>query len=65
MSEKFIHLPDALGQQLNISRSEGRRLLCLGGVKDEDGELVTALDVPVDEFSGKELTVGKRRRVKL
>jgi len=59
-----LHLPSLLSDQLNISRSEARRIINQGGVKLE-GEAVVDLDPPAKRISGKTLTVGKRREVRV
>lgn len=55
-----IHLPGLIADAFGSSRSEARRLIEQGGVS-LDGEVVGAMDLPVDALDGKVLKVGKRR----
>lgn len=61
---KALHLPSILSDQLGMSRSEARRIINQGGVKLE-GEAVVAFDPPAERISGKTLTVGKKREVRV
>jgi tyrosyl-tRNA synthetase len=61
-SNPEVHLPALLQSAFGISASEARRALEQGGVR-LDGEPVAngALDVSLDQVSGKVLQLGKRR----
>ena len=59
-----VHLPELLGAQFGISRSEARRTIAQGGVR-LDGEPVTELDLPAADLAGRVLQMGKRRFVRL
>src|SRR4051812_37744124 len=60
----LIHLPELLGENFGMSRSEARRTIGQGGVR-LDGVPVEALDLPADELTGRVLQVGKRRFLRL
>lgn len=61
-----LHLPDLIADNLNLSRSEARRLISQGGVKqiDSKGEshYLHLLDYDPRHLEGKTIQVGKRRR---
>ena len=59
-----VHLPELLGSQFGVSRSEARRTIAQGGVR-LDGEPVTELDLPAAALAGRVLQMGKRRFVRL
>ena len=59
-----IHLPKLISEEFEISTSEARRLLGQGAVRI-DGTTHFGQCVPGDSLTGKTLTVGKRRSVKL
>ena len=59
-----VHLPELLGAQFGVSRSEARRTIAQGGVR-LDGEPVTELDLPAADLAGRVLQMGKRRFVRL
>ncbi len=59
-----VHLPELLGNELGMSRSDVRRTITQGGVR-LDGEPVTELDLPTAELAGRVLQVGKRRFLRL
>lgn len=63
-ARRGFHLPALLSDQLNISRSEARRIINQGGVK-LDGETVVDFDPPAESISGKTLKVGKKREVRV
>jgi tyrosyl-tRNA synthetase len=60
-----IHLPDLISSEIQVSRSEARRLIQQGGVKHEDseGELhyLHLLDYDRRHLEGKTITVGRKR----
>src|SRR5215217_6596797 len=60
----LVHLPELLGDQFGMSRSEARRTIAQGGVR-LDGEPVGELDLPATALEGRVLQVGKRRFVRL
>lgn len=57
-----VHLPAALAEAFGVSRSEARRILSQGGVK-QDGEPMPPepLDYPASDLDGSVLQMGKRR----
>src|SRR5215210_156512 len=59
-----VHLPELLGEQFGMSRSEARRNIAQGGVR-LDGVPVAELDLPAAELAGRVLQVGKRRFLRL
>jgi tyrosyl-tRNA synthetase len=59
-----VHLPELLGEQFGMSRSEARRNIAQGGVR-LDGEPVAELDIPAAQLAGRVLQVGKRRFLRL
>ena len=59
-----VHLPELLGTQFGVSRSEARRTIAQGGVR-LDGEPVTELDLAAADLDGRVLQMGKRRFVRL
>jgi len=59
-----IHLPELLGDNFGMSRSEARRTIGQGGVR-LDGVPVAELDVPATDLAGRVLQVGKRRFLRL
>ena len=63
-ADGVVHLPELLGEQFGMSRSEARRNIAQGGVR-LDGVPVTELDLPAAELAGRVLQVGKRRFVRL
>jgi len=60
----LVHLPELLGDQFGMSRSEARRNIAQGGVR-LDGEPVAELDLPAADLDGRVLQVGKRRFLRL
>jgi len=60
----LIHLPELLGDNFGMSRSEARRTIGQGGVR-LDGVPVAELDVPATDLAGRVLQVGKRRFLRL
>jgi tyrosyl-tRNA synthetase len=63
-ARRGFHLPALLSEQLDVSRSEARRIINQGGVK-LDGEAVVELDPPAERIAGKTLKVGKSREVQV
>jgi tyrosyl-tRNA synthetase len=59
-----VHLPELLGDEFGMSRSEARRNIAQGGVR-LDGVPVAELDVPAEDLAGRVLQVGKRRFLRL
>jgi tyrosyl-tRNA synthetase len=59
-----VHLPELLGEEFGMSRSEARRNIAQGGVR-LDGVPVAELDLPAAELDGRVLQVGKRRFLRL
>jgi tyrosyl-tRNA synthetase len=59
-----VHLPELLGEEFGMSRSEARRNIAQGGVR-LDGIPVAELDLPAAELDGRVLQVGKRRFLRL
>ena len=62
--ENLIHLPALISDRFGTSRSEARKILMQGGVFIDDMRYVD-MDAPEDWLRGKELRVGKRRKVRL
>ena len=62
--DPVVHLPELLGNELGMTRSDVRRTITQGGVR-LDGERVTELDFPTAELAGRVLQVGKRRFLRL
>jgi tyrosyl-tRNA synthetase len=61
-----VHLPALIATEFDLSRGEARRLIQQGGVRLDGTPIdAAALDLPVDELSGRVLQVGKRRFVRL
>jgi tyrosyl-tRNA synthetase len=60
----IVHLPELLGEEFGMTRSEVRRAIEQGGVR-LDGVPVTTLDLPAAELAGHVLQVGKRRFLRL
>jgi tyrosyl-tRNA synthetase len=59
-----VHIPELLGNELGMSRSEARRNIQQGGVR-LDGVRITELDFPAADLDGRVLQVGKRRFLRL
>ena len=59
-----VHLPELLGENFGMSRSEARRTIGQGGVR-LDGVPVEELDLPGADLAGRVLQVGKRRFLRL
>lgn len=59
-----IHLPELIADNLNLSRSEARRLITQGGVKHIDVEgaphYLHLLDYDRRHLEGKTIQVGRR-----
>ncbi len=64
LDDSLIHLPELLGEELGMTRSEARRIIGQGGVR-LDGVPVAELDVPAAGLVGRVLQVGKRRFLRL
>ena len=62
--DPVVHLPELLGNELGMTRSDVRRTITQGGVR-LDGERVTELDFPTAELAGRVLQMGKRRFLRL
>ena len=62
--DPVVHLPELLGNELGMTRSDVRRTITQGGVR-LDGERVTELDFPTADLAGRVLQVGKRRFLRL
>ena len=62
--DPVVHLPELLGSELGMSRSEVRRTIGQGGVR-LDGVPVAELDLPTEDLAGRVLQVGKRRFLRL
>jgi len=57
-----VHLPEAMAEAFEISRSEARRLIDQGGVTLGETQLAAGEhDVRADRADGQVLKVGKRR----
>jgi len=63
-SARSVHLPELLGGELGMSRSDIRRTIGQGGVR-LDGAPVAELDLPTEGLAGRVLQVGKRRFFRL
>jgi tyrosyl-tRNA synthetase len=59
-----VHLPELLGDELGMSRSEVRRTVRQGGVR-LDGVPISELDFAIDDLAGRVLQIGKRRFFRL
>jgi len=59
-----VHLPELLGGELGMSRSDVRRTIGQGGVR-LDGVPVSELDLSTEGLAGRVLQVGKRRFFRL
>jgi tyrosyl-tRNA synthetase len=59
-----VHLPELLGDELGMSRSDVRRTVGQGGVR-LDGVPISELDFATDELAGRVLQIGKRRFFRL
>jgi tyrosyl-tRNA synthetase len=59
-----VHLPELLGNELGMSRSDVRRTITQGGVR-LDGVPVAEFDHPTADLAGRVLQVGKRRFLRL
>jgi tyrosyl-tRNA synthetase len=59
-----IHLPELLGDEFGMSRSEVRRNIDQGGVR-LDGVRINELDFSASDLDGRVLQVGKRRFLRL
>ena len=58
----MVHLPQALAEGFDISRSEARRLVEQGGVKiDGDAVDPAHLDLDPAQLSGAVVQIGRRR----
>jgi tyrosyl-tRNA synthetase len=64
LTSALIHLPELLGEEFGMSRSEARRNIAQGGVR-LDGVPVAELDFPAADLDGRVLQVGKRRFLRL
>jgi tyrosyl-tRNA synthetase len=60
----LVHIPELLGNELGMSRSEARRNIQQGGVR-LDGVPITELDFAAADLDGRVLQVGKRRFLRL
>jgi tyrosyl-tRNA synthetase len=59
-----VHIPELLGNEFGMSRSEVRRNVEQGGVR-LDGLRISELDFPATDLDGRVLQVGKRRFLRL
>jgi tyrosyl-tRNA synthetase len=59
-----VHLPELLGGELGMSRSDVRRTIGQGGVR-LDGAPVAELDLATEGLAGRVLQIGKRRFFRL
>jgi tyrosyl-tRNA synthetase len=59
-----VHLPELLGDELGMSRSDVRRTVGQGGVR-LDGVPISELDFATEELAGRVLQIGKRRFFRL
>jgi tyrosyl-tRNA synthetase len=59
-----VHLPELLGDELGMSRSDVRRTVDQGGVR-LDSVPISELDFATDELAGRVLQIGKRRFFRL
>jgi tyrosyl-tRNA synthetase len=59
-----VHLPELLGDELGMSRSDVRRTVGQGGVR-LDSVPISELDFATEELAGRVLQIGKRRFFRL
>jgi tyrosyl-tRNA synthetase len=59
-----VHIPELLGNEFGMTRSEVRRNIDQGGVR-LDGVRITEFDFPATDLDGRVLQVGKRRFLRL
>jgi tyrosyl-tRNA synthetase len=59
-----VHLPELLGDELGMTRSDVRRTVSQGGVR-LDSVPISELDFATDDLAGRVLQIGKRRFFRL
>lgn len=58
----LVHMPALLADLFDVPRSEARRVLNQGGVREVDGDQIVDWDVPRERIDGAYIQYGRTRR---